>query len=194
MDELRRQFKADLLTKRPTLVASLWVMEGVPYIFGDDKEAYANWRELISDGIGVDSSEIQIIGSAATGISLNPHKNYRAFCSTSDVDIAIISEHFFNVSWRFLRGLGPRLHSFPPSAKQSVHNHVSKYIYWGTIATDRLLGYLPFGHGWLEVFEEAAKKPPVDGRPISARIYKDFDSLRSYHVRNLKFLRDSELQ
>jgi len=194
MDEIRDEFLLELLNSPPELVASLWILDTVPYPFKENKKQYANWRHKLSSMIEVDSSEIVIIGSGAFGISLNPYKNYRFYDDDSDIDVAIISEYFFNTSWRYLRNLGTDIHSMPPAAKQSVKDHVNKYVYWGTIATDKILPYLPFGSRWSIALQEMSKIEPTKNRNIKARIYKDFESLRAYQVNNLKKLRTKELE
>ena len=194
MDEIRDEFLSELLNSPPELVASLWILDKVPYPFKENKKQYANWRHKLSSMIEVDSSEIVIIGSGAFGISLNPYKNYRFYDDDSDIDVAIISEYFFNTSWRYLRNLGTDIHSMPPAAKQSVKDHVNKYVYWGTIATDKILPYLPFGSQWSIALQEMSKIEPTKNRNIKARIYKDFESLRAYQVNNLKKLRTKELE
>lgn len=194
MEEIRAEFLLELTTLPPEIVASLWIFNRVPHPFNGDAKSYEAWRRKLSSLVEVDSSEILITGSGAFGISLNPYKNYRAFDEASDIDVAIVSEYFFNSSWRHLRNLGIGRHAMPPAAKQSVKDHVEKYIYWGTIATDQILAYLPFGKKWANALEEMAKNEPTKGRSIKARIYKDFDSLRSYQVNNLRNLRTHELE
>lgn len=194
MDKVRTEFLQELLNTPPDLIASLWIIDRVPYPFAGDAQRYANWRKKLSALVEVDLSEIIITGSGAFGISLNPNKNYRAFDESSDIDVAIVSEYFFNTSWRYLRNMGTEIHSMPPAAKQSIRDHVQKYIYWGTIATDKILPYLPFGKKWIGALDEMAKEEPTKGRIIKARIYKDFESLRAYQVNNLKNLRIQELE
>jgi len=166
----------------------------VPVPFDNNVNEYEKWRLDLANLINVDASEIVITGSACFGVSLNPYKNYRFFDKKSDIDVAIISEYFFNTSWRCLRNMGTNIHSMPPATKQSVHDHVNKYIYWGTIATDKILPYLPFGKEWQTSLDRMSKNPYTQGRKIKARIYKDFDSLRAYQVNNLKNLRTKELE
>lgn len=194
MEKMKRDFLEDLVTAPPDLVASVWILNRTPYPFGGDTRLYENWRRELAQRIEVDPSEVVITGSSAFGISLNPNKNYRKFDCKSDIDVAVISDYFFTSSWRYLRNLGSGIHGLPQPAKQSVRDHVQKYIYWGTIATDKLLPYLPFGKKWLEALDEMSKKPPTVGRDIKIRVYKDFDSLRSYQVNNLKNLRAQELE
>ncbi len=194
MEKIRDEFLAELLSKPPELVASLWILDRIPYPFQDDRMLYAEWRHKLSSLLEVDSSEIVITGSGAFGISLNPNKNYKFYDESSDIDVAIVSEFFFNTSWKYLRNIGTKIHTLPPPAKQSVKDHVGKYIYWGTIATDKLLPYLPFGRKWLSALSEMSKVEPTKNREIKARIYKDFDSLRAYQINNLKNLRTQELE
>jgi hypothetical protein len=191
---IKDKFLEELVSSPPELIASLWILDRIPFPFNGDANLYARWRMKLSSLVKVDSSEIVVTGSGAFGISLNPNKNYRFFDQESDIDVAVVSEHFFNVSWWHLRNLGSDIHGMPQAAKQSVRDHVQRYIYWGTIATDRILPYLPFGSQWIDALGAMAKMAPTEGRDIKARIFKDFDSLRAYQVNNLKHLRTQELE
>jgi predicted nucleotidyltransferase len=135
-----------------------------------------------------------IIGSCSFGVSLNPNKNYRFFDHESDIDVAVVSEYHFTSAWRALRNLGSEIHRLPTPAKKSVEDHVKKYIYWGTIATDRILHILPFAKEWRIAIETMQNTLPTKGRIVKARIYRDFDSLRAYQVDNLKNLRLNEIE
>ncbi|MBC2659697.1 hypothetical protein H7A76_30045 [Pseudomonas sp. MSSRFD41] len=194
MEKIRALFLQELVNSPPDIIASIWIINRIPFPFNGDAKCYEEWRKKLAKLVEVDASEILITGSGAFGISLNPNKNYKEFDDSSDIDVAIISEYFFNTSWRYLRNIGAQRHSLPQAAKQSIRDHVERYIYWGTIATDKILPYLPFGKVWLSALEEMAKEAPTKNRTIKARIYKDFDSLRAYQVNNLTNLRSSEIE
>lgn len=194
MEQTRAIFLQDLITSPPDIIASLWILNRIPFPFEDDAKSYEAWRKKLANLVEVDASEIMITGSGAFGISLNPNKNFRAFDENSDIDVAIVSEYFFNVSWRCLRNMGTKRHGMSQAAKQSIKDHVERYIYWGTIATDKILPHLPFGKVWSAALEEMSKETPTKNREIKARIYKDFDSLRTYQVNNLKNLRSAEIE
>tara|TARA_Y100000296_G_scaffold85988_1_gene124254 strand:- start:4152 stop:4754 length:603 start_codon:yes stop_codon:yes gene_type:complete len=194
MEDIRAKFKKELLESSLDLVSSIWILNRTPYIFNGEFRAFEEWRYQLSSLIGVDASEVIITGSGAFGVSLNPNKNYRMFDESSDIDVAIISEYHFNISWRFLRNLGSEIHKFSPAVKQSIKDHVTRYIYWGTIATDKILPHLPFGKEWAESLREMSYHPSTSGRDIKARIYKDFESLRAYQINNLRNLRTQELE
>lgn len=193
MDKIKAKFIDELLIKSPELVASVWIIDRIPILFDNNLEVYASWRYALAKGLGVDPSALIITGSCAFGVSLNPNKNYKYFDQDSDIDVAVVSEYHFNEAWRTLRNLGSTRHGLSQRVKQSIDDHVKKYIYWGTIATDRILLILPFGKKWKEALENMQDIEPTIGRTINARIYKDFDSLRAYQVNNLKGLQAQEL-
>jgi hypothetical protein len=186
--------KADISAEPPDWCATKWVLEPVPFLFikmGADN--LWRWKAGLAARLEVDPKNILVTGSAAVGVSLNPYKSFKSFDKSSDVDIAVISTYHFDVAWRTLRNLGTRLFDLTASQKNSVHDHMQRYIYWGTIATDRLLPMMPFGNEWIRSLSEFAAVDPVSGREINARIYRDFASLRAYLHLTFRNLRDNVL-
>ena len=89
---------------------------------------------------------------------------------------------------------GTRRYAVDQRTKIAWDDHVNKYIYFGTIATDRLLGVLPFGQQWLTATLDMATIDPTIGRSVNLRIYADFDALRAYHVQGVRTLRNSQYE
>lgn len=185
---------ADLESEKPSFVAMKWIIERTPHIFKCDRQAYIKWKEELSSRIKIDGKSITFTGSSCTGFSLNPNKNYKLFDDDSDIDIAIISNHYFDVSWHQLRNFGTERYGFTREQKASITDHVNRLIYWGTIATDKILEILPFGAAWIKELQLMAGYAPTSGRDINIRIYKDFESLKAYHVNNLVNLKKKLLQ
>lgn len=183
-------FKEDLVTAEISFITSKWITERVPHVFSNNLENYIRWKEHLSSKIGVDSKSIVITGSASVGFSLNPDKNLRTFSDSSDIDIAIVSQYYFDISWHFLRNLGTQIYSYSPKEKNAIDDHRRRLIYWGTIATDKIIQILPFGQQWVMALDEMANIEPTKGRQINARIYKDFEALRAYHLNNLRTIKD----
>src|SRR5690606_3802231 len=98
-----------------------------------------------------------LIGSAAVGLSLNPDKNFKEFNEESDIDVAVVSDHYFDISWHHLRNLGPRRHRLSTKEKLALQDHRERLIYWGTIATDKIIQILPFGASWMKSIDEMRK-------------------------------------
>lgn len=189
IDDIREQFFDDLLNKPLSFVVSNWILDSTPHIFSTDPVECIMWKEKLSSLIGIDSRSIVISGSAGVGFSLNPNKNFREYYEKSDIDIAVISNHYFDISWHTLRNLGTKRHGLTEEQKESVRDHVNRLIYWGTIATDKILSILPFGKEWDEALTKMKGEPATQDREINVRIYKDFESLRAYNINNLNSLR-----
>jgi hypothetical protein len=180
----------DLVQLNPSIFVSKWILERIPHVFGADQLRYNEWRRVLGDGIGVDPCAIVLTGSSSVGISLNPAKEFKEFNRHSDIDVAVISSYHFEVAWRRLRNLGAESTRFGIAARRSVKDHKSKYIFFGTIATDQILGHLPFGREWQSALSRMTAISPTEGRRITARLYRDFDSLRGYQVNNVMNLSD----
>lgn len=187
---IRENLKEDIVKEKASLVVSKWVFERIPFLFNNDLEKYIIWKEKLSSLIGVDSKAITLSGSAAVGISLNPDKNFKEFDSLSDIDVSIISNHYFDVSWHCLRNMGTKIYKLTTREKIAVEDHTKRLIYWGTIATDKIIQILPFGAEWLSAIDEMKKLDPTLDREINFRIYKDFESLRAYQKGSINKLRD----
>jgi hypothetical protein len=183
-------FKSEIIKSDISFMTSKWIIEKVPFIFSDNLELYIKWKEILASKIGVDSKAIVFTGSASVGFSLNPENNLRAFNDQSDVDVAIISQHYFDLSWHFLRNIGTKRYSLKQKELNSIDDHRNRLIYWGTIATDKIIQIFPFGEKWITSLNEMATIEPTKDRVINIRIYKDFEALRAYHLNNLKSIKD----
>ena len=194
LNPLKEKFHKDLLDKGPEMVVSLWLLEKVPCLFNNDYELYITWKMTLAKKLGIDIASILLVGSGCVGISLNPDKNYKLFDSTSDIDVAIVSDYYFSEAWKCLRNLGSRIYTLQQREKQIVEEHVRKYIYWGTITTDWILPLFPFNKIWQQALSEMAKVHPTENREIKIRLYKDFESLRGYHINHFRNIRNSLLE
>lgn len=180
LDEL-----ADACTSAASeFVVSKWIVERVPYIFQNDYDCYINTKISIAKKLGVDACSIVFVGSCSTGFSLNPKKNFKVFDDDSDIDIAVISHHYFNIAWHWMRMQDESLLTY--KAKKAIKNHRSWYVFDGAIATDFILPLLPFGKEWQSVIADLEKDPMFQGKDINFRLYQDHKSLIDYHIKNIK--------
>ena len=189
----RDDFIASLRSQPPVAFVENFLFDRIPALFMEDRALFIEWKRVLGEKIEVDPACLTVVGSAATGISLNPSKNFKLFDEGSDVDVAVISPYHFTVGWRYLRMNGTRRLRLDNRTRIAWDEHVNRYIYWGTLATDRLLGVLPFGRQWLTATSDIAQRAPTTGRSVNLRIYADYDSLRSYQVRGVRELRNSQI-
>lgn len=176
---------------RPTDFVSHFLFEGVPYAFEGNITAWIEWKTKLASALQVDPREIVLIGSAALGFSLNPTKSFSAFNKDSDIDVGIVSQHHFEIAWRYLRQIRPEWLSLNSEARNAIKTHRRSYVFEGTIATDFILDLLPFGVTWQTGLDGMAEQTPTMGRDIKARIYRDFDSLRYYHSQGVGKLKST---
>lgn len=175
----------ELLDHTPEDYVSHYVIDRVPSVFSD-RQTYIDWKKTIGEGLQVDPYGVILVGSACTGFSLSPHKNFREFHEKSDLDVAVISDRHFDEAWRFLRDLGSDIHKLPSTSKQAVNSHRSGHVFDGVIATDKFVQFLPFGKTWVPVLERASTSAPADGREVKVRLYRDLFALRSYQRRGVE--------
>jgi hypothetical protein len=184
----------DIINEPASYTTSKWVIERIPFLFDNDLPNYIDWKERLSTLIGVDSKAIVFTGSSSVGFSLNPRKNFKAFESSSDIDVAIISSHYFDIAWHFLRNMGPKFHRFKPTVQNAITEHRERFIYHGTIATDKIVHILPFGKEWVNAMVEMMKIDPTKDREINFRIYKDFEALKAYQMMGVIKAKDQLLK
>lgn len=190
---IRETLIQSLKAETPAEFVDIHLFDRIPAIFNEDRPSFIRWKRILGEKLQVDPACITIVGSAATGASLNPHKNLKLFDENSDIDVAIISPYHFTEGWRYLRMNRARRLRVDKRTQIAWDEHVTRYIYWGTIATDRLLGVLPFGITWLRAITDVAQIPPTLGRSINLRVYLDYESLRSYQIQSIRTLRDAQI-
>lgn len=170
--------KNDLIALSDTKFISKYILEKIPFIFKDDWEFYNNWRIALSKKLRIDTNDIYITGSASLGISLNPHKSFKEFNEKSDIDISIIAPHYFEVAWHDL--IYTNISTLPAKMLTALVDHRERLIYWGTIATDKILPLLSFGSAWEKIIQECNQYKPFQNHNINFRIYKDMLAVRNY--------------
>lgn len=184
----RAEVREDLTKLPPEVFASKWIMERVPHIFDGDAENFRIWKHALCGRLKVDAACLLVVGSAAVGVSLSPYKKLKAFEDTSDVDLAVISTYYFDIVWRWLRSLGAERYAWPADVQHSITEHRERLVYWGIVATDKLLAYTPLGAEWLPALATVTREGQTAGRDVKIRLYRDFEALRAYQVNSIREL------
>jgi len=173
----------------PAEFCSHQILDRVPWLF-DDRAAYIDWKQSLAEALDVDPYAICIVGSAATGVSLSPTKEFTLFHERSDIDVAVISSHHFDLAWRTIRDLSLQPNLLSNTMRTKIAKHRSGLIFDGCIATDSILSKLEYGPAWKDALLRAGKNPPVIGHPVKARLYRDFESLRAYQLKSARYARE----
>lgn len=180
--------QAELLSKEPSDFVSHYLFDRVPFVFGGDLGAWIAWKTKLAKQIDVDPRDVVLTGSAAIGFSLSPDKNFSAFHEGSDIDVGVVSAFHFDMAWRHLRQQRTAWLTIGGKTKGAIEAHRKNYVFAGTIATDKMLGILPFGLTWQQALDQMALVEPTLGRDVKLRIYRDYDALRYYQASNIRNL------
>ncbi len=182
------RFKADLETVdyNADLFVSSYVFNKIPILWSDDINSYLQWKIDFASRLEIDPTNIQVVGSARLGYSLNPKKNFKKFDNESDIDVAIISPWHFEQAWLELRQDISRSFRSKVSREENrdLDIFVKNLIFYQTIPTERILPHLSFGRSWIRQSDEMLKKLDRKhmGRELNFRIYRSHEALRSYQI------------
>lgn len=182
------EFKRMLKESAPDDFVAARIIEALPHAFCDELDAFRIWRRRLAALLEVDPACLIVVGSGATGFSLNPGKNFQAFGPSSDIDVAVISPYHFENAWRQMRREYVALNVKHYAA---IRRHLTHYIFCGVIDTKGILGELRFGRKWIGAKTEMATIAPTDSHKLNYRIYREFEALRSYHVENVRTLQEA---
>jgi hypothetical protein len=191
MDDMGAKVDRDLIIRRIGELPAEefvddYIIDCVPWIFPERRE-YVRWKRELAAGLDVDSYSILIVGSSCVGVSLSPRKSFSKFHANSDIDVAVVSPYHFDIAWRWLRSLALSERINMTSFEREMFDwHRKNLVFNGTIATERILGKLSFGPNWKTALSRASKNPPIDGKEVKARIYRDFESLRFYQASSVR--------
>ena len=191
-----------------TVLAKVFLLEGTPYVFKNSPMKYVIFREQVAERFGVGYQDVCIVGSAKLGFSPSPTSKFgKPFQETSDVDVVIISEAWFNNgSYELLKGLnqigpspwevknkkGANAPKIDPedwvSLKEAIRNYVYSNFNPGLLPYDSQLRQ--------EVFEKIsstaglflALAPQVFVSKIRCRFFKTWKAAENYYSNSLREL------
>ena len=100
------EFKTKLLGEDGVeLVSAQYIFSSNVWFFsqkfnnGKQYEQYDSFKAYFSKRLHLSTNDVAIVGSAKTGFSLAPAKDFSAFHEKSDIDVAIVSPKIFRNSW-----------------------------------------------------------------------------------------------
>lgn len=183
------EVRNELMNVESDIFVSRYIMDAVPFIFEDSCMEFIKWKHRIAEALKIDPRDIIITGSACLGVSLNPQKNFKNFDATSDIDIGIISPHYFDIAWHEIRNI--ELTYLSKSSRKKIEDHKHRLIFYGTIAMDQIWEKISFGVQWHNALTKI-KLDYVDGdddignREWHYRIYMDHKAFRDYQINSIK--------
>ncbi len=202
------------------VLAKVFLLDGTPFVFEKNPMKYIIFKEQVADRFEVGSQDVCIVGSARLGFSPSPssRKYGVAFSETSDVDVVVISEEWFDKGsqhlFRILNDLEPRNYEIQPfifgdkaATKGSappvvplenwrdVKEAVRNFVYQNFNP-----GRLPYGDPLRdEIFDKItstaglflALEPKVFVSKIRCRFFRNWKAAEDYYSNSLRVLADA---
>lgn len=174
IEERVRLFKGDLSSLSTIQMIRKYVIYGDCAVISIDK--YFDLRSEVAEKYQIHPNEVLVVGSAKLGFSIAPHKLYRHFTDTSDIDLVIVSSHLFDRIWKVVHqywmkgGYWERSEEF------------KKYLFKGWIRPDKLPSAksFEFANDWWEFFNSLSYTGKYSVYKIAGALYKDWYFLESY--------------
>ena len=179
--------KDALLSLDSKVFSSKFIMEGTPYVFNNNIDEYLAWKHEISKKLEIDPRDIVVTGSACLGFSINPNKNFREFDAQSDIDIGIISHHYFETAWNEIRNM--QIYNLDYATRNAINDHKQRLIFYGTIGMDKIWHKLSFGAKWNDALTDLKANYSgklLGDRDWKFRIYMDNKAFRDYQLISIK--------
>lgn len=169
--------------KHDNQILDVYYHRGPSHAFiGAPDTAESSMKDAIADALhstfNIRPHPLQIVlcGSAHLGFSPVPVSGRfgNPFNPTSsDLDFCIVVEALFNKCWNELRD---------GRVDPKIEGQMAADIYWGLINPHLVRDLTEFGKKWWQVF--GAIKTDR-GRGVRGRLYRDFWSMQSYHLRGI---------
>jgi len=134
-------------------------------------------KRRIAENYNLESTtDIFVVGSAKLGFSIAPHKRYRPFRDTSDIDLAIVNHRLYEQVWH-------EVHRYKESgADWPKKLDFESYSSWGWIRPDKL-PFSPtfkFAGDWWDFFRTLQRDRVAGQYKVAAALYHDLNFLVRY--------------
>ena len=173
-------------------------VRSLPWVFDNSAGRFKQFRQTVGTAVGIQSSQILIVGSARFGFSLHPEKRWRQFSPQSDLDVVIVSEELFDQTWLdLLAGAYPRrgnaklLRGWMGRVRNDLY---TGWVFLGNVKPERFLvdshlrRVLDLRACLFNALKNAGHHVPRRHRGSTARIYRTWDHVVAYHRDSLRAL------
>lgn len=153
----------------------------------DAPRIYHEFKMATSDALDVPVKNVAIVGSAKTGYSLTPGRNYSPFSEKSDLDLVIVSDSLFRELWEcqlnFVNSATGQ--QYAPVAKEVFRHFIS--IKAEEVQGDRI----EYFTDWISRVDKLRQTLQLNFRlptEINYRVYDTWRYVEQYHVAGLNAL------
>jgi hypothetical protein len=149
--------------------------------FPSGKELILELKNSIAKHFDIHSRDIEIVGSAKLGFSLNPDKIGKVFNAGSDIDLVIVSSELFDAMWRSLLILEYRENYNLDKKGQELLRECLGTIRDGYISPNRFPSIFKYHNYWWKIFNSLSSKPKYNTQKVRGRLFKNWLCVEKYY-------------
>jgi predicted nucleotidyltransferase len=164
------------------------ILQGSVFYFQNDPKKYFQFKNMLSRRLDVHTNNIEIIGSAKLGFSLNQEKLGEAFDKESDIDVAVISDRLFERAWSELISIRDKKWLELTPKERANLTQCQSDVYWGYVSPDKVPGGTEFSKWWWSIFEELSSHADYERRKIRGRLFKSWERAQAYYCYSIQNL------
>lgn len=159
-----------------------YLLSREPVCFQKSPDAVYDLQRSLSEHFRVHTKNIEIVGSAKLGISLNPSASRygKKYDEESDIDLVVVSGELFDKAWHELTKLDGARHTLNEK-ERSLLDECNNLIHRGYISPDKLPIRMDFSKNWWGVFEKLSNQEKYEKRAIRGRLFKDWWFVERYY-------------
>lgn len=174
------EFREDIKRRNVLDIVQRYITSGV--CFALEERLYIELKQRIAAQYGVHHTQVVVVGSAKLGFSIAPDKRYRAFCETSDIDVAFSNDRLFDSIWFEV------FKYYDQGERWEGLEDFRNYLFLGWIRPDKLppSKYFPLAGDWWEFFRRQTATGDFGPYKIRGALYKSMDFLEAYQQRCVK--------
>ena len=150
-------------------------------------KTYDEFKHYVADSLGIHFNNVSIVGSAKTGISLSPDKNFKLFDADSDLDLVLVSPTLFYKFWDAYLDLFREKKNFG-------YKIVTSNIFRRFVSIKKPDPNHPTFKNWIERVEKFNKDYQVLFSiecEINYRIYDSWESVEKYQYKGIEELKET---
>lgn len=143
-------------------------------------QAYDDFKRFLSRKLSVRFNNISIVGSAKSGYSLHPKKNFKKFNNHSDIDIILVSSELFYEFWGYYLQM-----RYEYRSPIRYYDNITSSIFKKFIKLDSLDPTIEGYKDWLIKIDDFKKDIQTDfliSNKINYRIFESWDSAEMYYL------------
>jgi hypothetical protein len=174
------ELKAELKKYSLSRFINKFLLNEKTICFPGNEDLILDIKEAIANHFHVHAKNIEVVGSAKLGVSLNNKRLGKSYDSGSDLDLVIVSSELFDRVWLDLSQLELKKYSLGEKDRTMLEDCCSN-IRDGNIRPDMLPDKLSFKGHWWGIFNKVSNKKQYENRDIRGRLFKNWFFVEKYY-------------